>query len=68
MKKLLLILIGATAITLTSCNGKGKTMDTNKIDSSAPSEATDNTKMANDSATRSSDSLVNAAPDTVKAK
>ncbi|HTJ15109.1 MAG TPA: hypothetical protein VL547_23900 [Dinghuibacter sp.] len=66
MKKILVSLVLAGA--LAACNGKGKSIDSNKIDSSAPTEATDNTKMANDSAKRSSDSLVNTSPDTLKAK
>jgi hypothetical protein len=66
MKKLLFSFLLAGA--LVSCHSNGKSIDTDKIDSSASTEATDKTAVAADSAKRTSDSLVNASPDTLKAK
>jgi hypothetical protein len=64
MKKI--IALAAIACLFAACHaGTGKGSEP---DSSAPSSSPDKTAVADDSAKAQSDSLVNAAPDTLKAK
>ena len=65
MKKIFITLLVAGAFAACHSGIKG---GSSGADSSAPSEATDKTAMASDSAKQSSDSMVTTAPDTVRAK
>lgn len=64
MKKTFFCLFAAGVLAI-ACNSASKTGSTG-ADSSAPSSA--KTAVSADSATNSSDSLIKAAPDTIKAK